>query len=128
MAKPYIKAYKAGSKDVGGFIEEEKLVYWYRTMRSEVECDGTDTVGARPEGHETLEDEVFVVALLKEAAKIRVVSGGNEKMFDAPAGASAWSTDMGVGQQKFSLERGEQEVLSETSLRDIVDVCPCGCK
>jgi hypothetical protein len=126
MAKPFITAYKAGEKTPT--ITEDKLVYWYRPTLKSLDCDATDTVGARPDGYETLEDALFVVALLTEAGKVSVSSGSNSQTFEAPAGASAWSVEMGVGQQKFSLEKGGQTVLSATSLKDVVDVCPCGCK
>ena len=138
MAKPFIAAYKAGASSASEFIEEDQLIYWYRPTKASVDCDATDTTmdplptpnenyfQGRPNGYETMEDSVFVVSLLKEAGTVTASSGNNTKSFEAPAGASAWKLDMGKGQQKFGLERAGQEVLSETSLREISDVCPCG--
>jgi hypothetical protein len=140
MAKPYIAAYKAGEKTLAKSIQADKLVYWYRPTSKGLNCDATDTTmqdapnpwgnyfKGRPNGFETMEDSVFVVALLKKAGKVTAVSGQNSRTFDAPVGASAWKVAMGVGKQSFRLERGGQVVFSETSLRDVMDVCPCGCK
>ncbi|KAF2736730.1 putative alpha-1,3-glucanase/mutanase [Polyplosphaeria fusca] len=126
LAKPFIKAYKAGAKDANDSIEEEKLIYWYRPTLKSLDCSATDTTGERPDGADTLQDAVFVVALLKEAGRVTAKSGTNSKTFDAPAGASIWQIDMGVGAQEFGLERANGTVMSETSLRDVMDTCPCG--
>ncbi|ORX98242.1 glycosyl hydrolase family 71-domain-containing protein [Clohesyomyces aquaticus] len=125
MAKPFIKAYKAGDMSPEKHIEEDMLVYWYRpTLKTRISA--TDTVGERPDGHETMEDAVFVVSLLKEKGRVTAVSGKNKKSFDAPAGASAFKVAMDNGKQTFSLDRGGQTVMGDTSLRDVSDQCPCG--
>ncbi|KAH7128222.1 alpha-1,3-glucanase/mutanase [Dendryphion nanum] len=138
MAKPFIAAYKANSKTPASYIKEDKLVYWYRPTLKSANCDATDTTMAdvpnpgenyfkgRPNGYETMSDAVFVVALLKEGGKVTVGSGKNTKTFEAPAGASAWQVEMGVGKQTFVLQRGGKQILGETSLRDVTDTCPCG--
>jgi hypothetical protein len=71
-------------------------------------------------------DEVFVVSLLKSPATVQVTSGSSSKTFQAQAGASAFAAPMGVGKQQFSLLRNGQTVMSDTSLKDIVDSCICG--
>lgn len=139
MAKPFIAAYKAGSLIVRPFITEEKLIYWYRPTPRDVDCDATDTTmtgsannasgnffRGRPNGWETMQDKVFVVALLKAPAEVQVQSGNESQTFQAPAGVSAWSAPMGVGQQQFAVTRDGTTVLSGTSLKDIVDECICG--
>lgn len=139
MSKPFIAAYKAGDTDPMDYITEEKLVYWYRPTKKDVDCDATDTTmqgnpnnssgnffRGRPHGWETMTDEVFVVALLKQPARVLVQSGDQSRDIQAPAGISAHSVPMGVGQQKFAVTRDGQTVLSGTSLRDIVDTCVCG--
>lgn len=73
-----------------------------------------------------MEDEIFVVSLLKSPASVAVQSGSNSQTFQAPAGISAYTVPMGVGQQKFSVTRSGSNVLSGTSLKDITDTCPCG--
>jgi len=126
MAKPFIAAYKASASSVGpSFIDDDQLIYWYRPTKKTVTCATDNTMGP-PDGYETFEDSVFVVSLLKEAGTVSVSSGDNTKSFEAPAGASAWKLDMGVGKQKFELNRGGQAVLEATSLRDISGDCPCG--
>ncbi|CEJ55791.1 Putative Function: mutA of P. purporogenum hydrolysis 1 (Precursor) [Penicillium brasilianum] len=139
MAKPFIAAYKAGVTVALPYIQEEKLVYWYRPTKKDLNCDATDTTmqgnpnnssgnffAGRPNGHESMADEVFVVSLLKSAARVTVQSGDQSATFDAPAGISAHRAPMGVGKQKFAVSRNGQDILSGTSLKDIVDTCICG--
>lgn len=138
MSKSFIAAFKAGAKDPLEYITEEKLVYWYRPTPRGVNCDATDTtmqsnassgetfVRGRPDGWQSMTDEVFVVALLKKAAEVEVHSGSQTKKFQAPAGISAWAAPMGVGKQKFSVTRDGHTVLSGTSAKDIVNSCVCG--
>ncbi|KAJ5735403.1 glycoside hydrolase [Penicillium malachiteum] len=139
MSRPFVAAYKAGSTSVLPYITEEKLVYWYRPTPRDINCDATDTTATgnannasgnffrgKPNGWETMKDEVFVVALLQKAAKVHVKSGNESRTFQAPAGISAWSAPMGVGQQKFAVTRNSSAVLWGTSLKDIVDECICG--
>lgn len=120
------------------YITEDELIYWYRPSPKNTDCDATDTCMAdasndsgnyfkgRPNGWESMEDSVFVVSLLKSPATVQITSGGNTKSFDAPAGAASFKMDMGVGKQSFSIVRDGQEVLSGTSLKDIIDGCVCG--
>ncbi|GCB17729.1 mutanase Pc12g07500 [Aspergillus awamori] len=139
MSKPFIAAYKNGDKSPDKYITEEKLIYWYRPTPRNINCDSTDTTmdgspnnssgnffRGRPNGWESLQDAVFVVSLLKSPGTIQVASGQNSQKFDAPAGASAFTVPMGVGQQKFALVRDGKTVLSDTSLKDIVNTCICG--
>lgn len=139
MSKPFIAAYKAGETSALKYITEDKLVYWYRPTKRDVNCDATDTTmqgspsnfsgnffRGRPDGWESMADEVFVVSLLKSPARVLVQSGDQSRAFQAPAGISAYSVPMGVGQQKFAVMREGRTILSGTSLKDIVDTCVCG--
>ncbi|KAL4948395.1 glycosyl hydrolase family 71-domain-containing protein [Aspergillus filifer] len=138
MSRPFIAAYKAGETSPDNYISDEKLIYWYRPTPKDVECDSTDTTmggspdnstgnffRGRPDGWDIMQDEVFVVSLLKSPATIQVTSGDNEETFEAPAGASAFAAPMGVGTQSFAIVRDGETVSSETSLKDIVDECIC---
>ncbi|KAL3483274.1 alpha-1,3-glucanase/mutanase [Aspergillus germanicus] len=138
MSKPFIAAYKNGATSVDNYITEDLLVYWYRPAPRNVNCDATDTCMlpannasgnyfyGRPDGWETLEDAVFVVTTLTEPATVTVNSGGNVHIFEAPAGASAFTVPMGVGSQAFSISRNEQVIQSGVSLKPILDGCVCG--
>ncbi|KAJ6019403.1 hypothetical protein N7522_001470 [Penicillium canescens] len=142
MAKPFISAYKAGSTLPSNYLEEEKLIYWYRPTPKSTDCDATDTTTrsadnggdsflaacGRPDGANTMQDSVFVVTQLKQPALVAVTSGKNIQPFHAPAGIQAWTVPMSVGAQSFHVERDGKMVdeLSGTSLRDIVDHCICG--
>ncbi|KAF2122369.1 glycoside hydrolase family 71 protein [Lophiotrema nucula] len=125
MAAPFIKAYKSGAKTVSEF-EADKLIYWYRPTPRSIQCSETDTVGAPPDGFETLEDRIFVVSLLAEPALVSITSGSNTQTFNAAAGANAFSLPMAVGPQAFSLTRSNAIILQETSLREVVNECICG--
>ncbi|CAG7931288.1 unnamed protein product [Penicillium olsonii] len=141
MAKPFIAAYKAGSETPIDFLEEEKLVYWYRPTPKEADCDETDTTmhgdadnssgnffRGRPDGADSMADEVFIVTMLKEPATVEVQSGDHVETFEADAGVWSHSVPMGVGAQTFKVTRDDEPVdsLCGTSLRDITDTCPCG--
>ncbi|GIJ99164.1 hypothetical protein Aspvir_001290 [Aspergillus viridinutans] len=139
MSKPFIAAYKAGEKSVNNYITEDKLIYWYRPTPKDINCDSTDTTmqgnpnnssgnffRGRPNGYETMSDEVFVVSLLTSPATVQVTSGSGSETFQAQAGASAFAAPMGIGKQQFSLLRSGQTVMSDTSLKDIVNSCICG--
>ena len=104
-----------------------------------MDCDATDTTmqpannasgnyfEGRPNGWQTMADAVFVVTLLTAPGDVTVVSGGNTQTFtNVPAGVQAFQVPMGVGQQKFSLSRNGNTVLSGTSLKDIINGCVCG--
>ena len=138
MAKPFIRAFKAGSTSVDGYLTEDQLFYWYRPAPKRVNCNATDTcmspanngsglyyIGP-PNGWETVQDGIFVVTLLKEAATVQVRSGKYSNDFRVPAGPAAIQVPMGIGRQSFSVSRGSKLVLSGTSLKDVVDQCPCG--
>jgi len=136
MSKPFIEAWKAGaSKPI---ITSDEIFYWYRVMPRETDCDATDTTMVpannasgnyfmgRPNGYDSLADAVFVVALLTSPGTVLVNAGGNEYVFNAPAGSSAFSVPMMLGSQYFALKRNGAIVLEGTSLREIKNECPCG--
>lgn len=141
MAKPFIAAYKAGSKLPINFLDEEKLVYWYRPTPKDVDCDVTDTtmqshshsgsgniVRGRPDGADYMTDEVFIVTMLKMPAVIHVQSGCKTETYEAKAGVWSHSVPMGVGTQSFKVVRDGETIdsLCGTSLREITETCPCG--
>lgn len=141
MAKPYIAAFHAGSTTVDSHIESDQLIYWYRPTLKSASCDFTDNCEqpwpsptpnpnyfiGKPNGYDTMEDSVFVVALLTSPGTVTVTSGGNvPQTFSAPAGASSWQAGMGTGKQSFSLTRNGQTILSGDSPKEIMSDCVCG--
>lgn len=136
VAKPFITAFKAGARTVDDFIETDQLVYWYRTQSKDVNCHSTDNcmtgipggnyyIG-RPDGYETVEDSIFVIALLTAAGTMQVTSGNCSHNFDAEAGASSFSVPMEIGKQSFALVRDSQVVFSGTGERDVLGEDGCG--
>lgn len=139
MAKPYIAAFKAGQQSIS--VTEDKLIYWYRPATKMGNCDSTDTCNkawprssspnpnyfvGRPNGADTMEDQIFVVALLTDAGTVTITSGGNTQQFQAKKGANAFTLALGTGKQSFSLARSGQTILSGDSLRDVSSSCICG--
>ncbi|GLB40054.1 putative glycoside hydrolase family 71 protein [Lyophyllum shimeji] len=80
----------------------------------------------RPNGYDSMQDQVSVVSLLTTLGTVVVNSAGTVCTSDAPAGASAITVDFKVGTQSFSLVRNGQTVLTGTSLKAIQNNCPCG--
>ncbi|KAF2639551.1 hypothetical protein P280DRAFT_480990 [Massarina eburnea CBS 473.64] len=116
MALPYIAAFKAGDKTPT--ITEEKLVYWYRPSKV---ADCSKAI----EGKESLQDAVFVVALLKSAGTVTVTSGSTTQTFEAKAGAQAFQVPMAYGKQTFKLTRSGADVFSSTGSKEIAaSNCP----
>ncbi|UPK92795.1 hypothetical protein LCI18_003730 [Fusarium solani-melongenae] len=139
LSKPYIAAYKNKDTNVAKYIDKDQLVYWYRRNLKSLNCDSTDTTSnnpppnpnenyfmGRPDGWDTMEDVVYVVSLLKSAGTVVITSGGNSVTKDVGAGATLIKVNAGVGKQTFTLKRGSSNVLSDTSLMDITNVCACG--
>ncbi|KAF4768262.1 hypothetical protein HAV15_003002 [Penicillium sp. str.  len=118
MAKPFIAAYKAGSKLPIRFLDEEKLVY----------CWSGNFVCGRPDGADNMTDEVFIVTMLKTPATVHVQSGREAETYDAKPGMWSHSVPMGVGRQSFKVVRDGKTVDSLCGIgrRDITDTCPCG--
>jgi hypothetical protein len=125
LSKPFIAAYKNGDTNVANYISQDQVIYWYRRNLNSLNCDATDPLG-RPDGYQTLNDDVYVVTLLTSAGTITVNSGGNSQTFNAPAGANIFTTSAALGPQTFTLARNGQTVLSGTSLMEITNVCTCG--
>ncbi|KAH8904153.1 putative alpha-1,3-glucanase/mutanase [Coniochaeta sp. PMI_546] len=138
MAKPFISAFHAGATSANSYVTSDQLIYWYRPNPRSLNCDATDTTMVqadnssgnyfmgRPNGWEDMQDSVFVVAMLTQPGTVTVASGNNIQSFNAPAGISSYTVDMGLGNQQFWLTRNGQAVLSAVSLKDITNVCPCG--
>jgi hypothetical protein len=138
MAKPFIQAYKAGANSVNSFITTDQIIYWYRIAPKNLNCDATDTTmqrannasgnyfEGRPNGFDSMTDEVFVVTLLTAPGTVIVNSGGTAYTYSAPAGATAFAVPFHVGAQSFALRRNGTQVMAATSLKLIQDVCPCG--
>ncbi|QYS95495.1 Carbohydrate-binding module family 24 protein [Trichoderma simmonsii] len=139
LSTPFIAAYKNGDTNVANYIQTEKVVYWYRRNLKTLNCDATDTTAGRPanndsgnyfegipNGYQTMDDNVYVVTLLKSPATLSVTSGGNSQSFNAPAGANIFTVPAGLGKQSFVVNRNGQNILSGTSLMDITNVCACG--
>lgn len=120
LMKPYIAAYKAGED--APTVESDQLVYWYRPTPKDAQCSG-DSLPA-PDGRDLMEDVVFVSTLLTEAAELTVTSGRQEPVtVQVEAGIHTASFPMGVGQQKFSVSRGGNEILGDVSEKEVSDSC-----
>ncbi|KAH8832703.1 alpha-1,3-glucanase/mutanase [Flagelloscypha sp. PMI_526] len=138
MSKPFIAAYKAGATDVTSYITQDELIYWYRTTKKSLNCDSTDTTMqpannasgnyfmGRPDGWDSMQDNIFVVAMLTAAGTVTVNSAGTLYTYNAPKGASAFQVPFGIGSHHFALSRNGNVVTEATSLKVTQDTCPCG--
>lgn len=138
MAKPFIAAFKAGASSADKYITSERLIYWYRPSLRDQDCDMTDNCISlahnssgnyflgRPDGWQCMEDSLFVVSLLHNAASVQVNSGGLVHTYNAPAGSFAHAVPMEPGKQSFSVYRNGKTILGGTSLKQIIHGCVCG--
>lgn len=139
LSKPFIAAYKNKDTTPDKYITKDQIIYWYRRTLRSLDCDATDTTAGRPanngsgnyfmgrpDGWETMDDVVYVVTLLTQPGTVKIASGGQVLEQAVPAGANLVTVPAAVGKQQFSLSRGGQVVLQDTSLMDISNVCPCG--
>jgi glucan endo-1,3-alpha-glucosidase len=136
FAKPYIEAFKTGSPTP--VIKRDMLVYWHRPTLKNVECDATDSCGAKPAGWEVCytssdileanlsqvrHDEVFVAAFTRTRGKVEVTSGNNAIFSqDVPIGVTMLRVPMASGVQNFHFSndagvdvQGRSPLVVETS-------------
>lgn len=75
----YIKAYKAGTRDVP--IDREGIVYWYRRTPKN-NCDAGGTTCSPPgypqqfQPQECVEDNIYVISLSNSDAEVEIAIGG----------------------------------------------------
>lgn len=118
--KPYIAAYKSGA-DTPTVVEDE-LVYWYRPTPKGVQCS-SDGVGV-PTGVDLFNDVVFASTMLTAPAELTVTSGNQPpRTVSVEAGIHTFNFSMGVGDQKFSVSRGGQQIMGGTGGKAIADSC-----
>ncbi|KAF5344413.1 hypothetical protein D9758_015478 [Tetrapyrgos nigripes] len=122
MAKPFIAAYKAGASSPSAYIQNDRLIYWYRITPKSLNCNSTDI----PDGWNTMSDNIFVVSLLTSPGTVAVQTGAMVYTFNAAAGAPAVSVPFQVRAQTFTLSRNRSKVIGATSLKQIQNTCQCG--
>jgi glucan endo-1,3-alpha-glucosidase len=120
FAGPYIKAFKAGLGEP--VIDREMLVYWYRPMMKDIDCDGTDACRTRPDGWQFVEDTVFVASFSKTSGSVKVTSGGKVVEKDIGAGVTMLEFDMAVGDQTFEMTTSTAK-LSGKSAQAVLGSC-----
>lgn len=120
FAGPYIKAFKAGLSEP--VIDREMLVYWYRPMMKDIDCDGTDACHTRPDGWQFVKDTVFVASFSKTGGSVKVTSGGKVVEKDIGAGVTMMEFDMAVGDQTFEMTTSTAK-LSGKSAQPILGSC-----
>ncbi|KAJ5478790.1 hypothetical protein N7530_004299 [Penicillium desertorum] len=112
LFKPYIAAYKSGSK--APTVETDEVVYWYRPTPKGVVCTG-DTLSA-PMGADMLSDSIFIATMLTSPATLTVQSGNNAPVdIEVPAGI--------VTSNSFKVARGGHTILSGQGGLDVKDSC-----
>lgn len=122
FARPYITAFKNGSRRP--VFDRDMLVYCYRPhFKSVSSCDGTDTVGARPNGWEIVNDSVFVASFSASGGSVTVKSGDKGQVTKSIGpGVNMMQFDMGAGEQVFSMSSGSKQ-LSGSGSTAITNAC-----
>lgn len=104
LGEHYIRWYKTGSEPA---VTEDSLYLFYYTQSK----DATATADTcKVLNFEKLSDEVYVTAVLTQAASVVLNSGSASQTFDASAGIHTFSMGFSEGQQSASLKRGETVV------------------
>jgi glucan endo-1,3-alpha-glucosidase len=109
LSEHYIRWYKTGQEPA---ISEDKLFYFYRTHSKNAVA--TDDPLPKPSEWDSVKDEIYVTAMLKEPARVLVTSEGTTKSFDLPAGVSDISMPFQEGAQKVEASRGGEKIMEST--------------
>jgi len=124
MARPFIEAFKNGERNVSVLEGEEEVFMFYRTQPAlELGWDeGSSPAGELgvPMNATEWRDEVFVVGMLNQSAKVTLNTGGTTQSFEMEAGVSKRGFGWGLGEQKLSVTFGNGTVVSKVGSVPIV--------
>jgi len=116
----YIDWYHRGSPPP---IERDAVYYAYRLHPKSVQArisPGEDKLG-RPGGADALEDDVYVMCVLKAPAKLTIRSGDTSQTFDVAAGVHHLAMPFALGKQRFVLEREGKPILDKAGEHEITN-------
>jgi hypothetical protein len=66
-------------------------------------------------------DYAYVTTMLTSPGKLTIQSGSEITEYDVPAGINHWRGSLGLGEQKFILEREGATVIDVTSSQPVVE-------
>jgi len=120
LGKYFIDAYKNGNQST---ISQEKAYVFYRSYPKALSC--SDKTGMGPQiNSQSMDDDIYVVTLLKSPANVVVNSGSNSKTFTGvAAGLSTNSFGFGLGSQSVSIVRNGATVAQKTFSKQITGSC-----
>lgn len=104
-------------------IERDEICYAYRLHPQSVQGrikPGEETLG-RPSRAEALQDNVFVMCLLKAPAQLTIHSGETAQTFDLAAGVHHLAMPFALGRQRFVLQRDGKTLIDRTGEHEITN-------
>ena len=109
LTKYYIQWYKTGVKPAA---TNDKIYFFYRTqpMNMVAANDPRGPVSAR---NGSVQDVIYVTAILRVAATLQVISGSSKMTFNLPAGNSNVRVPFKVGPQTLALIRSGRTLLTQ---------------
>jgi glucan endo-1,3-alpha-glucosidase len=115
LNKYYIKWWKSGEEPE---IEKDKIFYFHRNQFGDAiplkESCPMECSLNRP-------DWAYVTTMLSSPGKLTIQSGTEITQYDVPAGIKHWRGPLGLGEQRFILERSGETVIDVSSSMPVVE-------
>jgi len=122
LGRYFIDWYKKGSAPQ---VTQDKIYAFYRLFSKNVQCPDPTGLGPVQNG-QSMDDQIYVVSLLKSPATVTIHSGGSSKSFEVGAGLATNSISFENGAQSVSVARNGNQVGSKTFSRQISNTCTDG--
>jgi hypothetical protein len=119
LSKYYIQVYKTGNRTVG----QDKVYVFYRSYPKTLNCNDRTGMG-KQQNADSMQDDIYVVTLLRSPANVVINSGSSSKTFEnVPAGVSTSSIPFGLGSQNVQISRNGQTIGQKTFAKQITGSC-----
>jgi glucan endo-1,3-alpha-glucosidase len=113
LNKYYIQWWKSGRQPA---IEKDKLFYFYRNQFHDAQGRNRTFESAKQ-----VADLVFVTTMLTRPARLTIHSGEKTTNHDVPAGIRHWRADLGLGIQRFVLDRDGRTLIDKNGELVVVE-------
>eukprot|EP01087_Luapelamoeba_hula_P021739 TRINITY_DN7661_c0_g1_i3.p1 TRINITY_DN7661_c0_g1~~TRINITY_DN7661_c0_g1_i3.p1 ORF type:complete len:427 (+),score=65.25 TRINITY_DN7661_c0_g1_i3:274-1554(+) len=122
LGRYFIQAYKQGSYPT---VTQDKVYVFYRGFSKNQQCN--DPTGLGPvQNAQSMDDQIYVVSLLKSPATVRLATGGTTINFSVGSGLQVNNVAWGLGSQSVTVLRGGQQVAQKTFAKQISTQCTDG--
>jgi len=106
-------------------ITQDKIYVFYRLFPKNQQCNDPTGLGPVQNG-QSMDDDIYVVSLLKSAATVTIHTGGQSKSFDVKAGLTTSTLPFATGSQSVTVTRNNAQVGSKTFSKQISNSCTDG--